>query len=207
MGHRGPSEGEPDGHFSHAEHADEWAESLEIKSSLLQSLQESGARHKFNSMPIQQRVAFAFKTLKSAHPKKPHYLLYQNAQMQAGVASDERMRLAKTRYFAAKDTKVGNEFVCPGCSASVVKRTYQHTYCGIKTPGYSNCKDFINNWINPVRLQRTLARTSKEQCSIMEVPANTSDMSSVPVITVQQWLASGAISREQLTAILNGGNS
>ncbi len=83
--------------------------------------------------------------------------VYQNHLMQDVKMTDKaRKQLAKTRLLLAQEASVGDEFECPGCSSKVIKRTYQHKFCDHKITGQSNCKDFINNWFNTKRLERTL---------------------------------------------------
>lgn len=51
-------------------------------------------------------------------------------------------------YTAAKAAKVGASIKCPGCGKSLVKKTYQHKFCG------PSCKDSYWNWV-PGRIERT----------------------------------------------------
>lgn len=83
---------------------------------------------------------------KEEFPNEPNYLLYQNTLMASGMTPEARQSQARERYKAAKEARVGEEFKCPGCNATVTKGSYQQTFCKEKIPGRSTCKDFFNNW-------------------------------------------------------------
>ncbi|QIW91174.1 hypothetical protein COHAPHLL_00338 [Vibrio phage V09] len=104
----------------------------------------------------QQSVRYLDITFEN-YPDVARHKVYQNHLMQdVGMSDADRKKLAKTRYMIADEMSVGDEFECPGCGEKVIKKSYQHRFCGVKKKGQSNCKDFINNWFNPSRLERTL---------------------------------------------------
>ncbi|UNA01753.1 hypothetical protein PVA8_63 [Vibrio phage PVA8] len=104
----------------------------------------------------QQSVRYLDITFEN-YPDVARHKVYQNHLMQdVGMSDTDRKKLAKTRYMIADEMSVGDEFECPGCGEKVIKKSYQHRFCGVKKQGQSNCKDFINNWFNPSRLERTL---------------------------------------------------
>ncbi|CAM0011035.1 hypothetical protein VPHK571_0294 [Vibrio phage K571] len=91
------------------------------------------------------------------YPEAARYKVYQNHLIQETKLTDaDRKKLAKTRYLLASEAEVGDVIECPGCGTKIAKKTYQHRFCSHKIVGQSTCKDFINNWFNPKRLERTL---------------------------------------------------
>jgi len=162
MGHRDPSADEPGGHFSMAEHADEWMESLGLKRELLRELQIAGAKRRWADMSNDERFKTSFKTFKHQFPNQPTHRIYQNALMECGYTDKRRQAEAMARFVIAQNAKVGETFHCPGCNQLVTKKTYQHKFCKEKKNGYSNCKDFINNWFSTERLARVKAWTGEQ---------------------------------------------
>lgn len=90
------------------------------------------------------------------YPREPMYMLYQNQLMEEGMSNKARKELSMARYVHAKKARVGEPIICPGCGAEMLKTTYQHVYCKDKIRGRSNCKDFINNWFDPVRMEQAV---------------------------------------------------
>ena len=150
MGHRGPSEGEPDGHFSMAEHADEHFEAMDDRRRLLEMVRNKNATTAWKNLTESQKMEY----MRSAHPDTAEHVLYQNLLMRDGVTDEQRISASKSAYQHALSAKVGTKINCPGCNKEMVKKSYQHKFCGIKIPGNSNCKDFIHNWYNTSRLER-----------------------------------------------------
>lgn len=59
---------------------------------------------------------------------------------------------AVKRYETAKAAKTGTDCVCPRCSKTFTKKSYQQAFCSNKGPG--NCKDIFWNVVRPERAQR-----------------------------------------------------
>jgi hypothetical protein len=100
---------------------------------------------------------------RARYPKEPLYALHQNALMVDGMSPSGRKELAIGRFAHAKKASVGEQITCPGCGTLQTKSSYQHVFCKDKVKGRSTCKDFINNWLDPVRLARTLERLEREE--------------------------------------------
>lgn len=91
------------------------------------------------------------------YPNAARHKVYQNHLMQETKMTDaDRKKLAKTRYAIAEEVSIGDDFECPGCGTKTEKKWYQQRYCNHKNPGQSTCKDFINNWFNVKRFNRTM---------------------------------------------------
>lgn len=58
------------------------------------------------------------------------------------------IKVMRNRYCGAKETKVGEKFMCPGCGTLITKRSYQHTFCG------KTCKDRYWNNVDPRKKNR-----------------------------------------------------
>ncbi len=122
---------------------DDMFDMFRIKRELLQAMSQQSVRY----------LDITFEN----YPDVARHKVYQNHLMQdVGMSDAARKKLAKTRYMIADEMNIGDEFECPGCGEKVIKKSYQHRFCGVKKQGQSNCKDFINNWFNPKRLERTL---------------------------------------------------
>ena len=129
--------------FVELHEADNHFDAFRIKAELPAALSQSSTNY----------LEFTFEN----YPEAARYKVYQNHLMQETKMSDaDRKKLAKTRYLLASEAEVGDEIECPGCGTKIAKKTYQHRFCSHKIVGQSNCKDFINNWFNPKRLERTL---------------------------------------------------
>ena len=64
--------------------------------------------------------------------------------------SNKRISIMKYHYNKAKDAKVGDNIVCPGCNGRHIKTTYQKVFCSnIKTKPTGNCKDKFWNIVDP----------------------------------------------------------
>jgi len=159
MGHRESSEGEVGGHFSMAEHADEWMEALGQKEDLMRRINESAAKAQWNNMTQTGQFKMAFSAFRKGNPKQPTHRIYQNALDESGVSSIQRKAEAIARFLIVKGSAVGDDVNCPGCNIGFTKNTYQQTFCKEKKKGYSSCKDFINNWFDAKRLAQTLKIT------------------------------------------------
>lgn len=59
---------------------------------------------------------------------------------------------ATQRYEVAKAAKPGSDCICPRCSKTFKKKSYQQAFCSNKGPG--NCKDIFWNVVRPERAQR-----------------------------------------------------
>jgi len=57
------------------------------------------------------------------------------------------------RYNTAKNTKVGEEIICPSCGTKFIKNSYQTVFC--KTKGGSKCKDNYWNNVTPSKRNNT----------------------------------------------------
>lgn len=53
----------------------------------------------------------------------------------------------KKRYKHNKDTKVGEECICPSCGTKFIKQSYQQVFC--KSKGGTICKDKYWNTVTP----------------------------------------------------------
>jgi hypothetical protein len=100
---------------------------------------------------------------RARYPKEPLYALHQNGLIVDGMSPSARKELAVGRFVHAKKASVGEQITCPGCGTQQTKSSYQHVFCKDKVKGRSTCKDFINNWLDPVRLARTLERLEREE--------------------------------------------
>ena len=69
----------------------------------------------------------------------------------------KRIALAKARYEAAKDAKVGTVIKCAYCSKVITKNTYHKAFCtNGKTSKGGNCKDRYHNMVSDSRRERTV---------------------------------------------------
>ena len=66
-------------------------------------------------------------------------------------ATDKEISQMRERYLLAKNTKVGESFLCPACASELVKTT-RKMFCS--STGKGNCKDHYHNTINPSRLKQ-----------------------------------------------------
>ncbi|AJT60846.1 hypothetical protein [Vibrio phage XZ1] len=140
---RNVSELDEDEEFISLHPVDDMFDMFRIKRELLQKMTQPSERY--------LKITF------DNYPDVARHKVYQNHLMvDVGMSDAQRKKLAKTRYMIADEMSIGDEFECPGCGEKVIKKTYQHRFCGVKKRGQSNCKDFINNWFNPKRLERTL---------------------------------------------------
>jgi beta-N-acetylglucosaminidase len=59
----------------------------------------------------------------------------------------------KKRYKHNKDTKVGEECICPSCGTKFIKQSYQQVFC--KSKGGTICKDKYWNTVTPTKHNNT----------------------------------------------------
>lgn len=59
----------------------------------------------------------------------------------------------KDRYKLNKESKVGDECICPSCNTSFNKTNYQQVFC--KTKGGTKCKDKYWNTVTPSKRNNT----------------------------------------------------
>ena len=213
MGHRGSSAEEPNGHFSMAEHADEWMESLGLKQDLLYALQTSMAKQEWAAMTHEERFKKSFKSFRNAFPNQPLHRIYQNALMECGYTDERRQAEAMARFVIAQNAKVGDEIRCPGCNALITKTSYQQKFCKEKKAGFSNCKDFINNWFSTKRLARVWLFTGHQpkhtpalgtpevhdaKVSRIDAKPVTKVKNKIELDMIKQWLDRGVITKQDL---------
>ena len=58
-----------------------------------------------------------------------------------------RLKELRKAYQLAKDSKVGEEVICPSCGTKFIKNHHQSAFC--KTKGGTKCKDFYWNNVVP----------------------------------------------------------
>ena len=131
-----------------SERADEWLDGMRDSEILRKML--SAPRVEVTELSAEESFT------KKHYPNEPNHRLYQNRLMAKGITTEDRQRLTVIRLHDSAQAKVGDECVCCGCGEKFIKKSYQQRYCKEKIRGKSSCKDFINNWINPARLKRTL---------------------------------------------------
>ena len=59
----------------------------------------------------------------------------------------------REKYKIAKESKVGDEVICPSCGTKFIKTSYQQAFC--KTKGGTVCKDKYWNTVIPTKRNNT----------------------------------------------------
>lgn len=137
-----------DNYISEGEALSDWLDEYEDDDDEEGAFVPTSLTYKFRPSQVGRDIKSIAKELRYDHPHEPPYMIYQNALMEHGLPDRERVILAYCRWKDALEATVGSMITCPGCGKEHKKKTYQHVFCGRKTPNRSNCKDFCNNWMS-----------------------------------------------------------